>query len=136
MIDFEAPQTENEGPDVTPLMDAVFILLLFFVLASAFTVAAIDVELPPAQSARTVSGKMVEIRLSKEGDFTVDGVRTERRDMPERLQRVVHALHLEGGRLVMVSDPQAPVEALVYAVDLVKRTGGETLLIAAEPLKH
>lgn len=43
--------------DMTPLMDVVFILLLFFVIAASFTIRGLDIELPPAQATRAITGK-------------------------------------------------------------------------------
>ena len=61
---------EVEGPDLTPLLDVVFILLVFFIVASAFAVRGMDVELPPAKNSRPLSGQILELRLAEDGGLS------------------------------------------------------------------
>ncbi|MDO5532624.1 biopolymer transporter ExbD [Sutterella sp.] len=117
--------------DMTPLIDVVFILLLFFVIAASFTVRGLDVELPPAKATRAITGKIIEIRLLENGSFIVDDVPVTREDLPYRVHDLVRLLKSEPGQLVLVAAPKAPVEALVFLVDQVRRNGGEKLMVAA-----
>lgn len=43
--------------DLIPLIDMLFILLIFFVLAAAFAVRGLEVDLPPARSSKALSGR-------------------------------------------------------------------------------
>ena len=70
MIRIKSKLDGDVGLDMTPLIDAVFILLLFFILAATFTVRGLDVELPQAQATRAITGRIVEIRLFADGRFT------------------------------------------------------------------
>ena len=116
--------------DLTPVMDVIFILLIFFIVASAFAVRGLDIDLPPARSSQALSGRVVEVRLEEDGFFFCDGVPVEREFLRYRLQDIVRGFRKEPGQLVLKASPKAPVEALVFVVDEVRMLGGEKLMVA------
>ena len=119
MLNLRPKAARDDEPDLTPLIDMVFILLIFFILAASFAVRGIDLDLPPAHSGQALSGRVVEIRLLRDGSF---------------LQSLVRDFRARPGQLVLKAAPDAPVEALVFIVDEVRMQGGEKLLIAtAQP---
>ena len=78
MLDLRPRRDFKAELDLTPFMDVIFILLLFFIIASAFAVRGLDIDLPPARSSQALSGRVVEIRLNEDGSFLCDGVPVER----------------------------------------------------------
>lgn len=133
MIRIRTKTARSGDLDMTPLLDVIFILLLFFVVAASFTVRGLEVELPKAQATAALSGRVVEIRLSEDGAFFIEDVPVAREDVPYKLHEVVRSFHARPGQLVLLAAPKAPVEALVYLVDEVRRCGGEKLMVAAAP---
>jgi biopolymer transport protein ExbD len=126
-------QRAAEAPDesaLTPLIDMVFILLIFFVLAAAFTVRGLEVELPAARSSQPLSGRVVELRLLEDGGITCEGVALPRDMVRDKLRDLVTGFREKPGRLVLIAAPKAPVEALIFLVDEVRMQGGEKMLIA------
>ncbi|MBP3731267.1 MAG: biopolymer transporter ExbD [Mailhella sp.] len=130
MISFSRRKKHDTELDLTPFMDVIFILLIFFIIASAFAVRGLDIDLPAAKSSHALSGRVVEVRLNKDGSFLCDGVPIERGFLRYRLQDIVRSFHKSPGQLVLKADPEAPVEALVYVVDEVRMLGGEKLMVA------
>lgn len=130
MLDFSTTKSRMAEPDLTPLLDVVFILLIFFILAAAFAVRGLDVDLPPAHSSKPLSGRVVEFRLAADGSFMCDGVPVQREDVRSRIQDIVHSFRERPGQLVLKADPAAPVEPLIFLVDEVRMQGGEKMLIA------
>ena len=47
MLNLRPKAARDDEPDLTPLIDMVFILLIFFILAASFAVRGIDLDLPP-----------------------------------------------------------------------------------------
>lgn len=133
MLDLRPLNAGQDEPDLTPLIDMVFILLIFFILAASFAVRGLDLDLPPAQSGQALSGRVVELRLLADGSFECDGVPVARTDMRARLQGLVRDFRTRPGQLVLKAAPDAPVEALIFLVDEVRMQGGEKLLIATSP---
>ncbi len=130
MLRLTPTSMQEEEPDLTPLIDMVFILLIFFILAASFSVRGMDLDLPSAQSGQALSGRVVELRLSQDGSFFVDGVPVRRSDMHYKLQELVREFKTKPGQFVLKAHPLAPCEALVFIVDEVRMQGGEKLLIA------
>ncbi len=125
------PRSEHRAElDLTPFMDVIFILLIFFIIASAFAVRGLDIDLPSAQSSQALSGRVVEVRLEKNGSYLCDGVPIERDFLRYKLQDIVRGFKKEPGQLVLKADPAAPVDALIFVVDEVRMLGGEKLMVA------
>ena len=125
------PRSEHRAElDLTPFMDVIFILLIFFIIASAFAVRGLDIDLPSAQSSQALSGRVVEVRLEKNGSYLCDGVPVERDFLRYKLQDIVRGFKKEPGQLVLKASPNAPVEALIFVVDEVRMLGGEKLMVA------
>ena len=83
MITLRPRKAPGADIDLTPVMDVIFILLIFFIVASAFAVRGLDIDLPPAQSSQALSGRVVEVRLEEDGSFLCDGIPVERESRPE-----------------------------------------------------
>ena len=66
---------ENTGEiDLTPMLDVVFILLIFFIVTSVFvTEAGIDVNKPDASTAESRSQDLILIAVSGDGQIWIDG---------------------------------------------------------------
>ena len=125
---------EAEGPDITPLLDVVFILLIFFIVAAAFAVRGMDVELPPAENSRPLAGRILELRLAADGTLSCEGKTMTPEALGEFLRYRAETDRLAGitqpRNLVLRSAPDAPVAALVRIVDVVRTMGGDKLVIA------
>lgn len=130
MLSFSLRRESDALFDITPLIDMMFILLVFFVVAAAFAVHGMDLDLPPAQASRAISGRVAELRLFEDGSFAFEGVPVARRDIRDKLQALVRGFKTAPGQLVLKAAPDAPVEALLFLVDEVRMQGGEKLLIA------
>ena len=125
------PRSEHRADlDLTPFMDVIFILLIFFIIASAFAVRGLDIDLPSAQSSQALSGRVVEIRLEENGNYLCEGVPVERDFLRYKLQDIVRGFKKEPGQLVLKAAPNAPVDALIFVVDEVRMLGGEKLMVA------
>lgn len=130
MISFERNRKPDADIDLTPVMDVIFILLIFFVIAAALAVRGLDLDLPPAQTSQALAGRVVEIRLDKDGSFLCDNVPVERDFLRCKLQEIVRGFKKRPGQLALKAHPQAPVEALIFVVDEVRMLGGEKLMVA------
>ena len=130
MISLRLRSEHRTDLDLTPFMDVIFILLIFFIIASAFAVRGLDIDLPSAQSSQALSGRVVEVRLEENGSYLCDGVPVEREFLRYKLQEIVRGFKKEPGQLVLKADPKAPVDALIFVVDEVRMLGGEKLMVA------
>lgn len=112
MISLRPRRTRSTELDLTPVMDVIFILLIFFIVASAFAVRGLDIDLPAAHSSQALSGRVVEVRLEEDGSFLCDGVPVEREFLRYRLQDIVRNFRKEPGQLVLKASPGPPWKRL------------------------
>ena len=127
---------EGSEPDITPLLDVVFILLLFFVIAAAFTVRGMDLNLPPAKSAHSIAGRIIELTLNKDGVLYNDGVEIGENGLLALLAGLEHSGVEGGNNLVLKADAKAPAGSLLRVMDIIRTQGGGKLILATAPLKR
>ena len=131
--DFRILEKDDESADINigPLIDMVFILLIFFVITTNFTrQTGIDVTKPKAQTAVSQGQKVILIGISREGTIHAYG----RQMSPERLQSLIQEEVLKRPDLsvVIVSDRQAEIGKAVEVMDLCSLAGAKKVSISAE----
>lgn len=73
--------------DLTPMLDVVFILLIFFIVTSVFiTEAGIDVAKPVASTAEAKNKDLILIAVSPQGDIWIDGEQIDPRFIRSRFE--------------------------------------------------
>lgn len=123
------------GPDelnITPLIDIVFILLIFFAVSSTFVRdMQIELERPEAQTSTAASTTALRIYIDREGTLYID----EQIVRPWMLQTTVrNALEQTPGKKVLViADRKTPSEDLINALDQSKLAGAAEVAVATEP---
>lgn len=74
--------------DLTPMLDVVFILLIFFIVTSVFvTEAGIDVLKPEATMADPRSKDLILIAVTSDGQIWIDGEQIDPRFIRSRFER-------------------------------------------------
>ncbi len=130
MITFIPAQNDDIVPEITPLLDVVFILLIFFILVAAFSVHGLDMSVPEAKTGRAVSGRVVEICLKKDGSIYAEKKRITRDDLKFFIHKTVKSFSRNPGKILLKSDPLAPVGDLVFILDIARAQGSEDLVLA------
>ena len=92
MLNLRPKAARDDEPDLTPLIDMVFILLIFFILAASFAVRGIDLDLPPAHSGQARPGQLV---LKAAPDAPV-----------EALVFIVDEVRMQGGEKLLIATAQ------------------------------
>ncbi|XXJ20609.1 ExbD/TolR family protein [Desulfovibrio caledoniensis] len=137
MINFKRNAPRPASPDITPLLDVVFILLIFFVVSAVFTAKGVDIELPYAETARAVTGRSMEIELKENGDILCDTAPVTLNDLTHLLRDTSdRPVSLQPDHILLKSSPEARVERFVKIVDLVRKTGFNNLVIATNTRPH
>ncbi len=116
--------------NLTPLIDMVFILLIFFVVTSSFVKeSGIEVNRPSAKSAERQEHGNIIISVSKSGEIWID----RRKVSMSALRANVERLHAENpeGSVIIASDRDARTGVLVQALDQARLAGVANVSIAA-----
>jgi biopolymer transport protein ExbD len=117
--------------NITPLIDVVFLLLIFFLVASqlADSERELPVELPSAASATPMIERSRElvIDVDRQGEMFFEGVAI---DVPQLDQILGRATSGDGERQTVVvrADRDAVVQSVVVVLDACNRAGADYLL--------
>ena len=123
-------ESAAESVNMTPLIDMVFILLIFFLVTASFTKeSGIDVDRPTAQTAvREEQGSMI-IGVSKNGEIWIDNQQIEMRSVRAHVEHI-HAQNPEG-TVIILADRTAMTGTTVEVLDQVRLAGVTNVSIAA-----
>ncbi|ORE88218.1 biopolymer transport protein [Oceanococcus atlanticus] len=128
--DGDAREDEN-AIDLTPMLDVVFIMLIFFIVTATFVKeAGVDVERPLASTAERQDLANILIAITPEDDVWIDGNRVDVRDMSTLIKR----LHAENpqGSVVIQADRDSTHKTLKQVMDAVQKAGVGQVAVAAE----
>ncbi|WP_253443513.1 biopolymer transporter ExbD [Halomonas sp. Y3] len=119
---------ETGEVNLTPMLDVVFIMLIFFIVTTSFIKeSGIEIERPESSAATPRPDAQVMVALTGEGAVWVDG-------QPVDLHRVgpeVAALISGSGSVVIQADRQATTGLLVEVMDRLREAGVEEVAVAA-----
>lgn len=102
--------------DISPMMDMVFILLIFFIVTSTFTrETGIDVSKPKASSAKELARESILIGITREGTVHINETQV---NLPS-LQTILRQMLVEAPDrpVIIVSDRDAPSGRIVDVLD-------------------
>ncbi|MBU2497969.1 MAG: biopolymer transporter ExbD [Proteobacteria bacterium] len=123
---------EEPGLGIAPLIDIVFLLLIFFMVTSHFDVASgVRIELPKvARTTYDQRESKVTIIIDKTGQSYLEGEKIDMKGLGQRLSRLVQEKNVV--HLVLQADKEAQHGAVVEAMDVAKTAGVRSLVIAAQ----
>jgi len=127
------PAPEDTELDMTPMLDIVFIMLIFFIVTTSFVKeSGVTVSTPSAETASQQEKANIFIAITATGEVWID-----RRPVdPRSVRAIVARLHADNpeGSVIIQSDEEASTRMLVEVMDQVRLAGIEAIAIAAE--KH
>ncbi len=131
MIEFERPTSISEALRITPLIDIIFLLLLFFMLTSVFVQPGLPVDLPEAATAEFQEEQTgVVIYISRFGDIALNEQRVAFDDLPTMIAEQLH--RSSRPQVTIQADKEVAFGLFVRVLDAAKEAGGEDLIISAE----
>ena len=136
----EYPEVTMQGPfgiwrrrrrpniNITPLIDVMFLLLIFFMVSSTFRERlGIDITLPESETATEQETGRHEISVGRDGRLFFDGARVTRVELRGGL---VELLAREpAAEIVLRADKDAAFQHVVAAMDIARDVGGAKLVI-------
>lgn len=127
------PLGEHEESEVnmTPMLDVVFIMLIFFIVTASFVKeAGIDIDRPSAATAELKERGNILVAITEGGQVWIDKRRVDVRQLRSNIER----LHAENpqGSVVIQADQKSKNDVLVEVMDAARLAGIETVSIAAD----
>jgi len=132
-VKFKRQQREELELNLTPLIDVVFLLLIFFMVSTTFQKESeISLQLPKAsENASTSETQKIEVVINAAGRFYINDQELVKSDA-ESLQAALYKL-IDGNRdipLTIRADAQTPHQAVVTAMDAAGKLGMLKMSIA------
>jgi biopolymer transport protein ExbD len=127
-----APDSEDHGIDLAPMLDFTINLLIFFIITTSFIKeTGITVFKPNASTAATKPTGNLLIAIRENGDIWLDRRRVELRDVRTLMER----LHIERPEdtVVIIADRGSNAGQVAKVMDEVRLAGITDVSIAANP---
>ena len=122
---------EEATIDMTPMLDVVFIMLIFFIVTASFVKeAGIDVNRPEAATAVKKDRANILIAISDKNEIWINKRRIDARAVQANIER----LRAENpqGSVVIQADKKATTETLIKVMDASRAAGAYDVSIAAQ----
>ena len=122
---------EEANIDMTPMLDVVFIMLIFFIVTASFVKeAGIDVNRPEAATAVKKDRANILIAITDKGEIWINKRRIDVRAVQANIER----LHAENpqGTVVIQADKKATTDTLIKVMDASRAAGVYDVSIAAQ----
>ncbi|NRA24473.1 MAG: biopolymer transporter ExbD, partial [Oleispira sp.] len=85
-----AAETEEDGIDITPMLDVVFIMLIFFIVTSSFVrETGVEVNRPLAESSEKLPQNAILIAITEHSQIWIDQRRIDTRAVRRNIERLL-----------------------------------------------
>lgn len=117
--------------NMTPLIDMVFILLIFFIVTTSFVKeTGVDVNRPSAKTAVKKELANIMVAIKPNGEIWIDKRSVDVRAVRANIERL-HAENPEGS-VIILADKEAKSGLLIQVMDQARLAGVSNVSIAAE----
>lgn len=140
-MNFNQQQEQDETSiELTPLIDVVFLLLIFFMISTTFTKeTALRINLPESGGEQTANApKSIEVQVGAESQYAIAtdldaSAKSLVNSSRETLKRALEEYSsTEGLLLVIRADRQAPHEAVIRVMDVAQEMGLQNVTFATK----
>ncbi len=116
--------------NMTPLIDMIFILLIFFMVTTSFVrEAGVEVDRPVADSAKPRDQANMVVGITSKGEVYVEGKPIDVRSVRSRMEQ--YLLETPKGSVVIAADRKSYTDILIQVLDACRLAGVQNLSIAA-----
>ena len=115
--------------DLTPIIDVIFMLLIFFIMTTTFSKPVLDIILPTSETAQATTAQKDEIVIS----ITSEGksLYQENEISPAEMEELFNSR--PDSQINLYVDEKTPFDAFVRVVDVVKKRPGGHFVISTQP---
>lgn len=122
---------EEQEINITPMLDVVFIMLIFFIVTASFIKeSGIEVDRPSAVTATVKAKGNILVAITAGGEIWID----RRQVDPRAVRANIERLHAENpqGSVVIQADKDSTTEMLISVMDAAREAGVYNVSIAAQ----
>ncbi|BBN83331.1 biopolymer transporter ExbD [Pseudoalteromonas sp. A25] len=124
-------EEEAEEINMTPMLDVVFIMLIFFIVTASFVKeAGIDVNRPEAATAVKKQRANILVAISDKGEIWINKRQVDIRAVQANIERL--KAENPQGSVVIQADKKATTDMLIKVMDASRAAGAFDVSIAAQ----
>lgn len=126
-----SPKKRRAILNITPLIDVLFILIIFFTVSSTFLEQpGIKLQLPQAQSSQPERVEKAILTIDANGKLFLGGNAVTDRDLPGQLKALIE--NTVDKSLIVNADKRVNHGRVVELMDIARRNGVQKLIISAD----
>lgn len=131
-MEFEGLQRNRKIPSLTPLIDIVFLLLVFFMLTAHFVKdEVLDITLPEAEAAITLDNEdALEIVLDNQGHILINKKHIAVSDLDKVIKQLLQGR--KNKQIILRGDEVAQLGLTVKVMDAARKAGASSLDIITQ----
>ncbi len=128
---FRRKKDDISEVDMSPLIDMVFILLIFFMVSSTFTKdMKLDLERPGASSATHASSKIIRVYIDNQAQIYIDNQPLKIWAVQSKLRDLLRASTEKS--VLVITDETIAVDKLIELIDQCRLSGAKDVAVATK----
>lgn len=125
----QSPEEDVQAIDLTPMLDVVFIMLIFFIVTASFIKeAGIEVNRPEATTWIEKKSASILIAVSENNEIWIDKNRVDPRSVRQAIERLL--AENPKGTVVIQADSEAQVELIVEITSAAREAGVDNVAVS------
>ena len=124
-------RNEDSSLDLTPMMDIVFIMLIFFIVTTSFVKeTGVDINRPNAETAERDEKGNILVAITQNNEIWIDKRRVDLKAVRANIERL--KIEYPEGSVIIQADKESRSGLLVEAMDQIRLSGVQNISIAAK----
>ena len=122
---------EETAIDMTPMLDIVFIMLIFFIVTTSFVKeAGVDINRPAASTGKKTDSKSLVVAITKDGAIYIDGNQVD----VQTIRPLVEGLRAQDpeSAVTVQADDASRTGALIAVMDQIRAAGVTNISVATQ----
>ncbi|MDC3124840.1 biopolymer transporter ExbD [Gammaproteobacteria bacterium] len=124
---------EESQVDLTPMLDVVFIMLIFFIVTSTFVKeSGVNVTRPNAETAVPTDASSIQIGITSNNQIYFDKRLVDKRAVRANIEKGL--AESPGAAVIIIADALSNTETLIEVMDQSRLAGAENISVATDEL--
>ena len=130
MLELLTPAKKRKWLDLTPMIDVVFLLLIFFMLTSIYAKPMMPVSLPESETSTVQEEPEITLGINSEGSLSLNSQNITIDQLYERLSGLLDKHSEKNIRLI--ADKQIHFGLVINVMDIAKKAGADNIAVVTE----
>ena len=128
---FFIDEEEDSPIDLTPMLDVVFIMLIFFIVTSTFVKdSGVNVTRPNAETAVPTDASSIQVGIAANNQIWIEKRQVDKRAVRANIERGL--AESPGAAVIIIADALSNTETLIDVLDQARLAGATSVSVAAD----